>query len=367
MPHEGGGAISNPIRKEEMATAIVDTSRPVTGGVDTHADVHVAAALDHIGGLLGVESFPTTPAGYGRLLAWMRSFGPVGLVGVEGTGSYGAGLTRHLVAAGVKVVEVDRSDRQERYRSGKSDPLDAQNAARAALSGKAKGAPRGRDSTVEAIRALMVAKRSARGERTRSINQARSLVITGPDDLRSRFEHHRTDELVAELAALRPRPGDTVGYATRVALRELARRAEYLQAQIEHLDGLLLPLIEHQAPSLLKMYGTGLHTTAILIIAAGDHPDRLRSEAAWAHLCGAAPIPTGSGKTSGRYRLNPGGDRQANHALWRIVLTRMRSHQPTQIYVERRVKEGKTKPEIMRCLKRYVAREVYHHLVRTAA
>ena len=348
-----------------MALTIVETAT-VTGGVDTHADAHVAAALDHIGGLLGVESFPTTPAGYTQLLGWLGSFGAVGLVGVEGTGSYGAGLTRHLVAAGVRVVEVDRSDRQERHRSGKSDPLDAVSAARAALSGKAKGAPRGRDGTVEAIRALMVAKRSARGERTRSINQARSLIVTGPDDLRTRFEHHHTDDLAAELAALRPRPGDTVGYATRIALRELARRAEYLAAQIDHLDELLLPLIETQAPSLLEMYGVGPYAAAILIIAAGDHPDRLRSESAWAHLCGAAPIPAGSGKTNGRYRLNPGGDRQANHALWRIVLTRMRSHQPTQIYVERRFKEGKTKPEIMRCLKRYVAREVYHHLLWTA-
>jgi transposase len=348
-----------------MALTIVETPT-VTGGVDTHADAHVAAALDLIGGLLGVESFPTTPAGYAQLLAWLRSFGPVGLVGVEGTGSYGAGLTRHLVAAGVKVVEVDRSDRQERHRSGKSDPLDAESAARAALSGKAKGAPRGRDGTVEAIRALMVAKRSAKGERTRSINQARSLVVTGPDDLRTRFEHHRTNDLVAELAALRPRPGDTVGYATRVALRELGRRAEFLATQIDTLEGLLLPLIELQAPSLLEMYGAGPNVAALLIIAAGDHPGRLRSEAAWAHLCGAAPIPAGSGKTTGRYRLNPGGDRQANHALWRIVFTRIGSHQPTQVYFERRLKEGKTKPEIIRCLKRYVAREVYHNLLRTA-
>jgi transposase len=348
-----------------MALTIVETST-VTGGVDTHADAHVAAALDPIGGLLGVESFPTTPAGYGRLLGWLQSFGTVGLVGVEGTGSYGAGLCRHLMAAGVAVVEVDRANRQDRYRSGKSDPLDAESAARAALSGKAKGAPRGRDGTVEAIRALMVAKRSARGERTRSVNQARALVVTGPDDLRARFERHSTDALAADLAGLRPRPGDTVGYATRIALGELGRRAEFLAAQIDYLDGLVLPLVERQAPRLLEMYGVGPHTAAILIIAAGDHPDRLRSEAAWAHLCGAAPIPAGSGKTTGRYRLNPGGDRQANHALWRIVFTRMGSHQPTQAYVARRLQEGKTKTEIIRCLKRYVAREVYHQLLATA-
>jgi len=183
-----------------MALTIVEKSA-VTGGVDTHADEHVAAALNHIGGLLGTKSFPTTPPGYARLLAWLRSFGTVAVVGVEGTGSYGAGLSRHLSAAGVRVVEVDRSDRQDRHRSGKSDPLDAESAARAALAGKAKGTPRGRDGTVEAIRALMVAKRSARGERTRSINQARSLVVTGPDDLRARFERHSTDALATELAA----------------------------------------------------------------------------------------------------------------------------------------------------------------------
>jgi len=347
-----------------MALTIVETRRiiGITGGVDTHADSHVAAALDGIGGLLGTESFPATPAGYARLLAWLQSFGTVGLVGVEGTGSYGAGLARYLAAAGIAVVEVDRSDRQDRRRSGKSDPLDAVSAARAALSGRARGAPRGRDGNVEAIRALMVAKRSARGERTRSVNQARALVVTGPDDLRARFAKHSTDALAAELAALRPRPGEIIGYATRVALRELGRRAEFLNQQIDYLDEILLPLIKLQAPSLLGVYGAGPHIAAILIIAAGDHPERLRSEAAWAHLCGVAPIPASSGKTSNRYRLNPGGDRQANHALWRIVFTRMGSHQPTQLYVERRLKEGLSKTEIIRCLKRYVAREVYHHL-----
>ena len=165
-----------------MTLAIVDEARPVTGGVDTHADAHVAAALDGIGGLLGVQEFAATPAGYARLLGWLRGFGTVGLVGIEGTGSYGAGLARHITAAGIRVVEVDRSDRQDRRRHGKSDPLDAVSAARAALSGRAAGAPRGRDGQVEAIRALMVAKRTARAQRTQTINQTRALIITGPDD-----------------------------------------------------------------------------------------------------------------------------------------------------------------------------------------
>ena len=305
---------------------IVET-RAITGGVDTHADVHVAAALDPVGGLLGVAEFPVTPAGYARLLGWLGGFGTVGLVGIEGTGSYGAGLARHLAAGGVRVVEVDRSDRQDRRRQGKSDPLDAVSAARAAQSGRARGAPKGRDGSVEAIRALMVTKRSARAERTQAINQARSLIVTGPDDLRARFARHTVTALVAETAALRPRPGSTVGYATRISLRELGRRAEFLDGQLERLDELIVPLVTARAPGLLALYGVGPDTAALLLIAAGDHPARLRSEAAWAHLCAAAPIPASSGKRT-RHRLNPGGDRQANHALWRIVVTRMSSLPP---------------------------------------
>ena len=340
---------------------IVEDRRAVTGGVDTHADTHVAAALDPIGGLLGVQEFPATAGGYARLLGWLGGFGTVALVGIEGTGSYGAGLARHITAAGIRVVEVDRSDRQDRRRQGKSDPLDAVSAARAAQSGRARGAPKGRDGAVEAIRALMVAKRSARAERTQTINQARALVLTGPDDLRVRFTGHTPAALVAGLASLRPRPGSTVGYATRIALRELGRRAEFLDGQIDRLNELIVPLVTARAPGLLAVYGIGPDTAALLLIAAGDHPERLRSEAAWAHLCAVAPIPASSGKVT-RRRLNPGGNREANHALWRIVITRMGSHPATRAYVDRRTAEGLSKKEIIRCLKRYVAREVYRHL-----
>jgi transposase len=214
---------------------------------------------------------------------------------------------------------------------------------------------------VEAIRALMVAKRSARSERVQTINQARSLIVTGPDDLRTRFAGHTVAALVSELAALRPRPGDAVGYATRIAVRELGRRAEFLDGQLGRLDKLILPLVTTRAPGLLALYGIGPDTAALLLIAAGDHPERLRSEAAWAHLCAVAPIPASSGKVT-RHRLNPGGNREANHALWRIVITRMSSHAPTRAYVERRSEQGLSKKEIIRCLKRYVAREVYRHL-----
>jgi transposase len=344
-----------------MTVTIVETCA-ITGGVDTHADAHVAAALDPIGGLRGVQEFPATAAGYALLLDWLGGFGAVCLVGIEGTGSYGAGLARHITAAGVRVVEVDRADRQDRHRAGKSDPLDAVSAARAAQSGRARGAPKGRDGAVEAIRALMVAERSARAERTQTISQARALILTGPDDLRARFSQHDPSDLVAELAALRPRPGGVVvGYATRVAVRELGRRAEFLDGQLERLDELIVPLVTTRAPGLLALYGVGADTAALLLVAAGDHPERLHSEAAWAHLCAAAPIPASSGKVT-RHRLNPGGDRQANHALWRIVITRMSSHPPTRAYVTRRTKEGLSKKEIIRCLKRYVAREIYPHL-----
>ena len=340
---------------------IVEDRPAITGGVDTHAGTHVAAALDPVGGLLGVREFPATAAGYASLLNWLGEFGTVALVGIEGTGSYGAGLARHLAAAGVRVVEVDRADRQDRHRQGKSDPLDAVSAARAAQSGRAAGAPKGRDGAVEAIRALMVAKRSARHERTQAINQARALILTGPDELRTRFARHSTAALAAAIAALRPRPGNVPGYATRIALRELGRRVQFLDAQLERLNELITPLVTARAPGLLSLHGVGPDTAALLLVAAGDHPERLRSESSWAHLCGVAPIPASSGKTS-RHRLNRGGNREANSALWRIVITRLKSHPATLAYAERRSKEGLSKREIIRCLKRYVAREVYHQL-----
>ena len=185
--------------------------------------------------------------------------------------------------------------------------------------------------------------------------------MTGPDDLRARLSQHVPADLIAQLAALRPRPGDVAGYATRVAVRELGRRAEFLDGQLERLDKLIVPLVTTRAPGLLALYGIGPHTAALLLIAAGDHPGRLRSEAAWAHLCAAAPIPASSGKTV-RHRLNPGGDRQASHALWRIVFTRMGSGPATRAYAERRTAKGKSKAEIIRCLKRYAAREACPHL-----
>ena len=345
---------------------IVERARSITGGVDTHADVHVAAALDELGVLLGTESFPTTAAGYAELVGWLESFGPVVKVGIEGTGSYGAGLTRTVMARGIEVVEVDCPNRRHRHRAGKSDALDSVSAARAALSGEAHGQPKGGTGPVEAMRVLLIAKRSARGERTRTLNQMRHLVYAAPDPIRARFQGLTQAQLTGQAAALRPRPGPPVDYVTLMTLRELARRAVSLEADIVRLDGLLEPIVTAHAPALLSLLGCGPYVAAVLSVTAGDRPERIRTEAAWAHMCGTAPIPAGSGKTDGRVRLNRGGNRQANSALHTIVLTRMSCHQPTQLYVQRRRDEGKGNLEIMRYLKRYVARETFKHLPRTA-
>ena len=343
---------------------IVET-RPITGGVDTHLEVHVAAALDANGGVLGVESFATTTAGFGELHAWLSGFGPLDRVGVEGTGAYGAGLSRFLRGVGVAVIEVDRPSRQARRRHGKSDTIDAIEAARAALSGRARAVAKTADGNVEAIRVLLIAYRSGRETRIRCLNQLRHLGFTAPDDLRERFRAVRVEALAHEAAGLRPNPaGDQVVYATKLAMHSLGRRVIDIDADCAHLHGELTRLVQATAPSLLKLRGVGVHTAALLLVAAGDNPERISSEAAFAHLCGVAPIHASSGKTV-RHRLNRGGNRQANHALWRIVFTRMGSDPRTRAYVERRLGEGRSKPEIMRVLKRYVAREVYRHLPRT--
>ena len=279
-----------------MTVTIVET-RAVTGGVDTHADVHVAAALDPIGGLLGVQEFPATPAGYARLLGWLGGFGTVCLVGIEGTGSYGAGLARHITAAGVRVVEVDRSDRQDRRRAGKSDPLDAVSAARAAQSGpgprRAEGPGRrgGGDPGADGRQAQRPRRADPDDQPGPGADPDRPRRPAGPVR-----PAHPGRAWSPSWPRCGPAPATSVGYATRIALRELGRRAEFLDGQLERLDELIVPLVTARAPGLLALYGVGPDTAALLLVAAGDHPERLRSEAAWAHLCATAPIPASSGK-----------------------------------------------------------------------
>ena len=345
--------------------AIVETTRAITGGVDTHLDVHVAAALDANGGVLGVESFPTTTAGLVDLAQWLGSFGTLERVGVEGTGAYGAGLARHLRDLNVGVIEVDRPNRQLRRSRGKSDEVDAVEAGRAVLSGRASGIAKSADGNTEALRVALIAKRSAREARITCLNQIRYLGFCGPAELREHFAGVPKGTLAATAAALRPRrDADVVTYATKLAMRTLGRRVLAAKADTVALDALLGELVQASAPSMLELYGVGVDTAAILLVAAGDNPERIRSEAAWAHLCGVAPLEATSGKVVHRHRLNRGGNRQANHALWRIVFTRMGSDDRTRAYVERRLGEGRSKPETMRILKRYVAREIYKHLPR---
>jgi transposase len=334
----------------------------IGGGVDTHADSHVAAAVDRNGGLLGVESFSADSSGFEELLGWLVGFGQVVRVGVEGTGSWGVGLTRFLTAGGVEVVEVDRPNRQTRRKQGKSDPTDAISAARAALSGTATTVPKHRNGPVEQMRVLLVARRSARQQRIQTLNQLRHLVFTAPEPIRVRFKDRYKTGLVTEAANMRPRKGtDPIIYTTNLVIRSLARRIKSLDAEIRTIDGALTQLIEETAPSLLGLHGVGTDTAASLLVAAGDNPDRLHNEGSWAHLCGTTPLPASSGKVT-RHRLNRGGDRQANAALHRIVLTRMSSDEKTRRYVTRRRAEGLNTAEIMRCLKRYVARQTFKHL-----
>ena len=345
-----------------MALTMVDTSRPVTGGVDTHLDLNVAAALDGIGGLLGVEEFPTSPAGNRALWVWLKSFGSIVTVGVEGTGSYGAGLARYLRRAGVEVLEVDRPNRQARRRKGKTDTVDAIEAARAAQAERELGRAKTRDGDVEAIRALVVAKRSAKSSKIQAMNQIRHLGFTAPEEIRQSLQGVSRRLLPKTAAAMRPRAGsDPVTFATKTALRSLGRRVLALQEETKTIDVLLEQLLTAHWEDLLSLYGVGIDTAAALLVTAGDNPERLRSEASWAHLCGVAPIEASSGKVV-RLRLNRGGDRQANAALWHIVTTRMSSDARTKAYVERRTAEGKSKKEIIRVLKRYVAREIYYYL-----
>jgi transposase len=338
-------------------------SARVIVGVDTHKDVHVASAKDEVGRSLGRMTIPASEAGYRALLAWSRGLGPVQAFGVEGTGCYGAGLARHLRREGEVVVEVIRPNRQTRRRHGKSDPADADAAASAVISGEANGVPKSGDGVVEMIRVLRVARTTAIRSRTQAVNALHGLVVTAPRELRETLQVLSGPRLVRTCAAFRPGVLVDPAQATKMALRSLGIRSLALQREVKELDRELERLTHEACPDLLGVYGTGADTAGALLLAAGDNPERLRSEAAFAKLCGVSPVEASSGKVT-RHRLNRGGDRHANSALHRIVMVRLRwRHQATIDYVMRRTAEGKSKREIVRCLKRYVAREIYGVLV----
>jgi transposase len=346
-----------------VSRCIPTDAQAITLGVDTHKDVHVAVALDGIGRHRGTLSVPANLAGYKRLVDWAEEFGPLKHAGVEGTGSFGAGLTRFLKGRRIKVSEVIRPRRRDQCRAGKSDPIDAEAAARAVLAGTATGQPKSADGEVEMIRTLRITRRSAVKARVGAANQLQNLLITAPEGLKSELCGLSTARLVAIASRFRPGPNPSdVEAATKFALRSVARRYQRLSEEISsELDEQLDRLVTEAAPELVAVEGVGTDTAASLLIAAGDNPERLENEAAFAHLCGAAPIPASSGKRV-RHRLNRHGNRDANRALYVIAVCRMSCDERTRRYVAKRTAEGKSKKEIIRCLKRYIAREIYRVL-----
>lgn len=329
-------------------------------GVDTHKHIHVAAAMDAVGKVLGTLTIATDSSGFEHLLTWALSLGRIDTFGIEGTGSYGSGLASFVRRHGYKVIEVCRPDRRLRRLHGKSDTLDAENAARSVLSGAASATPKTADGTVEMIRQLKVARDTAVKARSAAMVTLKAMLVHAPDSLRAEVARKTQPMIARALAALRPGKLSTPADSIRWALRSIARRWLLLAQEIEALDAMLGKLIERQAPQLVQAFGIGADTAAEILIVVGDNPERIKSEAALAKLAGASPVPAGSGMTSDRYRLNRGGHRQLNAALYRTAIVRMQHHEPTKSYTARRTAEGKSKRDIIRCLKRYLVREIYH-------
>jgi transposase len=330
----------------------------ITAGVDTHKDTHTAAALDANGRLLGNQTFVASARGYAALVTWLRAFGTISRVGIEGTGSYGSGLAGYLREQSVHVVEVSRPNRQVRRRHGKSDPVDAEAAARATLAGDAMGTPKSQDGSVEIIRLLRLQRRSAVRARSQAGNQLHAVVSTAPESMRSALRELTLSGLVAQASKMRASKSVDLASATRIVLRGLAIRWQQLHREVELLDEQLESLVQAVAPELVALRGVGVEVAGALLVAAGDNPERLHREASFAALCGVSPVDASSGKQH-RHRLNRGGNRDANRALWVIALVRVRCDGRTRDYVARRTKDGLSKPEIIRCLKRYIAREVF--------
>jgi transposase len=344
----------------------------VIGGVDTHKHTHYAAIIDDHGRLLGHRQFSATDAGYRELLAWMRTHGTIEAIGVESTGSFGATLARALTAAGERVVEVNRPNRIARHMDGKSDRLDAEQIARAVLGQTSTATPKAKSGAVEVIRMLRVTRSSAVKARTQAFNTLFGVMISAPSPLRDELVNLTKKTLVNRCLRLRPEtddlgtltgdPGRLLLAGIKTSLRDLARRWKSLDDEVKALDLQIGVLVRAAAPQLVELHGVGVELAGQFLITAGDNPERIRTEAAFAKLCGVAPQPASSGRTTGRHRLSRGGDRAANSALYIVTIVRMRRHEATRAYVERRTAEGLSKREIIRCLKRYIAREIYANL-----
>ena len=320
--------------------------------------MHVGALVNAAGRCLGTLSVTTDTAGYLKLIAWAGSFGSLLRAGLEGTGTYGAGLARTLRDHGIEVIEVNRPDRAARRSRGKSDATDAENAARAVLSGTATAVPKQQSGAAEAMRSVSVTRRSAVKAKTQAINQLRALLISAPQEIRLKLWKERTAECVKGCSRIRSLGSTPLLQTLTATLCLLAKRWLALEDEIKILDAMLESLTRQYAPRLREKFGVGPQTAAALVAVAGDNPERLKSEASLAALCGVSPLQASSGKIV-RHRLNRGGDRSANNALWTIAMVRMRSDPRTLAYVDRRTKEGMSRKEIHRCLKRYLVRELY--------
>jgi transposase len=332
----------------------------VVGGVDTHKDLHVAAVVDERDHVLGSHCFATTRHGYKQMLAWMRSFGQLRRIGVEATGTYGAGLLRYMQNAGVEVLEVTTPDKHDRRKRGKNDDLDAQNAAHAAFTGKRTVTPKSRDGMIESLRVLKACRKTAVAARRVALQMIQNTIVCAPDELREVLRKMTRMQLVRTLAAWRPDLTDyrNVVSAYRITLKSLGRRYLELHDEIADLDIMIVAIIDELAPTLVARNSIGHGSAAQLLLTAGDNSERLHSEASFAALCGASPVPASSGKTT-RHRLNRGGDRAANSALHIIAIGRLRTDLRTKAYMAKRIAEGHSKLEVIRCLKRYIAREVF--------
>lgn len=331
-------------------------------GVDTHKDTLTAAAVEVLTGQTRWEaSVPACASGYERLLELATEQAPGRCVwAIEGTGSYGAGLACLLGERGERVVEVDCPKRTERGRDGKSDPIDALRAARKALASSRHHQPRARGDR-EAIRVLSRAREGALKARTQAIGHLEAMCTSAPEGLRSKLRGLRGRKLVDRCRRLRANAASSCEErSTITALGSIARRIVFLEQEAKELETELGVIVARVCPELLAEQGVGVITAAELI-NAWSHQGRIRSEAAFAKLCGTAPLPASSGKTI-RHRLNRHDDRRANRALHAIITTRKRVHTNTRDYRQRRTTEGKTEREITRCLKRYLARQLFKTL-----
>lgn len=348
-------------------TITVESPRIIFAGVDTHKDTHYVAIVDDHGQPIADREFLAVGSGYRKIIEFLHAYGIVEAVGVEGTGSYGAELARVLANAGMRVVEVTRANRAERRLRGKSDPLDARQAAMSVLAGRGLSTPKQRDGDVESMRVLLAERSSATKARTASINQIHALLVSAPEAIRQDFRRYDGNKLTVVLSRTRPTPGTTPELILRASAKRLALRHQVLTADIALIDSQLGQLASRQNPALLAASGVGPFVAAHLLATAGDNPDRISTKAQFAALCGVAPIPASSGKRR-RFRLSRGGDRQANAALHRIVLLRKRHKEPrTMAYIARRTAEGLSDRDIVRCLKRHVANEIFALLTKNHA